>query len=81
MFPASIVDAYSGDTTTHHLQPNDSVTHFRELKKSFSWYDFTVQVASDASFQRRLAGHVESGKDSMSDPALGPAIPQAAVAA
>jgi len=66
-----IVEAYSGKTTTHHLQPDSAFTYFSQLEKSFGWYDFTVQVDSDASFQRRLAGHVETGRDSMTDPAMG----------
>jgi phospholipase C len=66
-----IVDAYSGKTTTHHLQPNSIFTYFSQLHKSFGWYDLTVQVESDASFKRQLAGHVETGRDSMTDPAIG----------
>jgi phospholipase C len=30
-----------------------------------------VTVNTDATFVRRLAGHVETGRSSMSDPALG----------
>jgi phospholipase C len=30
-----------------------------------------VTVAGDPTFEYRLAGHVETGKDSFSDPALG----------
>jgi phospholipase C len=67
----SIVDAYSGKTTTHRVQPHDTFSVSSELRKSFGWYDFTVTVDSDSSFSRRLAGHVETGKDSMSDPAIG----------
>jgi phospholipase C len=66
-----IVEAYSGKTTTHHLQPDGTFTYFSQLEKSFGWYDLTVQVESDRSFQRRLAGHVETGRDSMTDPAIG----------
>jgi phospholipase C len=77
----SIVEAYSGKSSTHHLQPHDTFTFFSPLEKSFGWYDFTVQAASDASFQRRLAGHVESGRDSVTDPAIAAAVPQAAVMA
>jgi phospholipase C len=66
-----IVEAYSSKTTTHELQPHSSFTHFSELHKSSGWYDFTVQAESDASFQRQLAGHVETGRDSASDPAIG----------
>jgi phospholipase C len=48
------------------------------LHKSFGWYDLKVRVDSDASFQRQLAGHVETGKPSVSDPAIGAALPQTA---
>ena len=41
------------------------------LEASFGWYDFTIEVDSDPTFQQRLAGHVETGHDSVSDPALG----------
>jgi len=68
-----IVDAYSGEATNHQVHPGNSFSHFSELQKSFGWYDVTVSVESDATFGRHLAGHVESGKDSMSDPAIGAA--------
>ncbi|MNM63151.1 Non-hemolytic phospholipase C precursor [compost metagenome] len=35
-----------------------------------NWYDFTV-TASQGSFTRRFAGRIETGKDSVSDPAMG----------
>lgn len=41
------------------------------LLESQHWYDFSVTVAGLASFARRLAGHVETGRASTSDPALG----------
>ena len=41
------------------------------LKSSFGWYDLTVATDADKSFQRRFAGHLENGRDSVSDPALG----------
>jgi len=65
-----IFDAYSGKTTTHQLQPDSAFTYFSQLGNSFGWYDLTVQVDSDTSFQRRLAGHVETGRDSKTDPAI-----------
>lgn len=73
----SIFDAYSGKTQTRMLQPQDSATYVNQLQKSFGWYDLTVRVDSDASFQRQLAGHVETGRDSVTDPAIGAAVPQA----
>jgi phospholipase C len=34
-------------------------------------WNLVVTVAEDSTFNYRLAGHVETGKDSFSDPALG----------
>ena len=38
---------------------------------SFGWYDVILKVTEDSTFEWRLAGHVETGRDSYSDPALG----------
>ena len=76
-----ITEAYSGKTTTHRLEPHGTFTYFAQLKKSFGWYDITIQADSDASFLRRLAGHVETRRDSMSDPAIGAAVSLTAVVA
>lgn len=40
------------------------------LEATFGWYDFTVEVESDATFRQQIAGHLENGKDSMTDPAI-----------
>jgi len=42
-----------------------------DLRNSFGWYDLTVTVNSDSNALWRIAGHVETGRDSVSDPALG----------
>jgi phospholipase C len=67
----SIADAYSGKTSTRHLHPRDSLAFFAELHDSFGWYDLTITVDSDPSFQWQLAGHVETGRPSVTDPAMG----------
>jgi phospholipase C len=41
------------------------------LKSTFGWYDLTVTTGADTQFLRRIAGHLENGDDSVSDPALG----------
>ena len=41
------------------------------LEGLHGWYDLVVTIAEDPAFQVRLAGHVETGRDSYSDPALG----------
>lgn len=41
------------------------------LDASGQWYDFVVTCDADPAFYRRLAGRVETGRHSVSDPALG----------
>jgi phospholipase C len=70
----SILDVYTEDKNTFELKSGDSVERHWSLKKFFGWYDFVVEVNSDPSFQQRIAGHVETGEDSMSDPAIGASV-------
>ncbi len=73
----SIFDAYTEKTEKRTVQPGHTGTIFAQLHKSFGWYDLTVKTASDAGFVRQLAGHVETGRSSVSDPAIGAAVVQA----
>ena len=73
-----IFDAYSGKTDTRQIHASNSATFVSHLHQSSGWYDLTVSVNSDARFQRQLAGHVETGKPSVSDPAIGSAARQTA---
>ncbi len=65
-----IFDFYTQKTTERTLSPNQSFTQFWSLERFHGWYDFTIQTGADPIFQRRLAGHLETGSDSMSDPAF-----------
>lgn len=38
---------------------------------SGNWYDFSVGASTSPSFKRRFAGRIETGKDTVSDPAMG----------
>lgn len=42
-----------------------------ELDASGQWYDFLVTCDSDPLFERRIAGRIETGRHSVSDPAMG----------
>jgi len=66
-----ILDAYRKETTSHDLGVGETLERYCPLESSFGWYDLVVSVDSDSTFQRRLAGHVETGKHSMTDPAIG----------
>jgi len=67
----SITDVYSGRSLARLVAAGAGFSDHRPLRLSFGWYDLLVEVASDNGFARRLAGHVETGEDSVSDPALG----------
>jgi phospholipase C len=49
----------------------DSRDHLVSLKQSANWYDFSVQVVGQGSYSRRFAGRMETGRHSLSDPAMG----------
>jgi phospholipase C len=67
----SVLDAYTGNLSTRLLNPHASLVDKLWLDQFYGWYDLIVTVAGDATFKYRLAGHVETGEDSFSDPALG----------
>jgi phospholipase C len=66
-----ISDAYSRQTVTHLLEAGRLFVWHWPVPLSFGWYDLAIEVDSDPTFQQRIAGHVETGSDSVSDPALG----------
>jgi len=67
----TVTNIYDHGAATHVLRPGQSFRERWSLGSSFGWYDLSVEVDTDENFLRRLAGHVENGRDSMSDPALG----------
>ena len=47
----------------------------RSLQPSANWYDFSVRVAGQPDYSRRLAGRMETGAAGISDPVMdGPAL-------
>ncbi|VTZ50456.1 Non-hemolytic phospholipase C [Methylocella tundrae] len=67
----TLLDAYTGEKIHRVLPPEGQAETQLSLERFQGWYDVVVTVAEDPSFERRLAGHVETGRDSMSDPAMG----------
>jgi phospholipase C len=70
-FDVKALDAYTGKSSTAHLQSKQTTEGGLELGEFYGWYDVIITVAEDPTFQYRLAGHVETGADSFSDPAMG----------
>ncbi|MFM0504895.1 phosphocholine-specific phospholipase C [Paraburkholderia caffeinilytica] len=68
----TIVNAYDAhNVVKHSVRGGDTEPLYLDLRNAYGWYDLTITVDTDPSFARRLAGHVETGSSSMSDPALG----------
>lgn len=63
--------AYDDDVIAKRIKPGQHFSKKLSLKSSFGWYDLSVVIDTDPSFLRVLAGHVENGRDSASDPAFG----------
>jgi phospholipase C len=65
------MDAYTGNRVTRQLGIREGFQDRLSLNQLYGWYDLIVTVAEDPTFKHRLAGHVETGGDSYSDPAMG----------
>lgn len=48
-----------------------TVSVILDLGHSHGWYDLAVTVPEASAFRRRYAGHIETGKESTSDPLMG----------
>jgi phospholipase C len=65
-----VVNVYSGEPTTHTLVAGATFSTVVSLAKYAGWYDFIITVDSDPTFEQELAGHLETGKASTTDPAM-----------
>ena len=63
-------DAYTGFRVEAVLQPNQTITRPFPLLATHGWYDLSVTTPAIASFGIQLAGHLEDGSDSFTDPAI-----------
>jgi phospholipase C len=52
------------------LEPGEQVESHWDITGSDHWYDLTATCDTDPLFSRRFAGHRETGRPSLSDPAL-----------
>lgn len=65
-----VLNVYTAQTVTKELHPGAKFEQFFALLSYHGWYDFILTVASDMAFRQQLAGHLETGKDSTTDPAI-----------
>ena len=59
-----------GPARVHRLAPGQSLTDEWPIDRSARWYDLVV-TSDTPAWSRRLAGHMETGQASRSDPAIG----------
>lgn len=67
----TVLDKYTGRHMTRTLSPGQSLIRHWSLHRSYGWYDFVITSEEDSGFEYQLAGHIETGTDSISDPAMG----------
>ena len=66
-----VFNRYSGKTVDQLLDHGETMSRAWNLRKFYGWYEFVVTVPEDHTIEYRLAGHLENGKDSFSDPLMG----------
>jgi len=64
-------NAYGRAATTHTVAAGQQVTVSVPVGESYGWYDLSVTCDFDAQYLRRMAGRVENGQASRTDPVLG----------
>jgi phospholipase C len=76
-------NAYGRAASTHTVAAGQQLMVNVPLAASFGWYDLSVTCDFDAQYLRRMAGRVENGQASRTDPVLGrtAAGPQATLSA
>jgi len=67
----TVENLYNGESLTYLLKPGEHVEKHWFLGDSYGWYDVIVRADAEAGFVQRLAGHVETGGPSVTDPAIG----------
>jgi phospholipase C len=63
--------SYKTPTQRRSIAAGGSAMLVIDTQRSFRWYDFDLRIDAVQKFQRRFAGRVETGKWSISDPAMG----------
>ncbi|RSS53317.1 phosphocholine-specific phospholipase C [Streptomyces sp. WAC01280] len=66
----TITNTYAGTPQTVTVPKGGTATHTVSLSASARWYDVTVTTPSQTDYLRRLAGHVETGAPSTTDPGI-----------
>ena len=66
----SVENLYNGESVSYMLAAGQRIEKLWYLSDSYGWYDLVVRSNAETGFEQRLAGHVETGQHSVSDPAI-----------
>jgi phospholipase C len=66
-----LTNAYNGQVSTGDIKPGGTTELTFGLNGTHGWYDFILEVEQDSSFRYQIAGHLETGSESRTDPAIG----------
>lgn len=64
-------NAYKAKPVTQTIAPGAIATIVVDLYKNSNWYDVSVSIQGINGFERRYAGHVETGETGITDPLMG----------
>jgi phospholipase C len=65
-----LTNGYTGEVISSDVTAGATGEHSFSLNRTHGWYDITIEVAQDASFWYQVAGHLETGEESFTDPAI-----------
>ncbi len=67
----AIKDRYTAKTTSLRVGASARKTWDHALGRTRGWYDVTLTVSGATGFEIQYAGHLENGKESITDPVMG----------
>lgn len=62
---------YDDVTQMKTLKPGESISFTIPVHRSYNWYDLEIKIKGDENYLRKLAGRVENGLPSKTDPLMG----------
>jgi len=66
-----VFNRYTGKIVDQSLASGAEFSRQWNVERFGGWYELVVTVVEDSQFEYRVAGHLEDGKDSISDPLMG----------
>ncbi len=66
-----VTDGYTGNGIEVSLVPGQTVQRHFPRSATYGWYDLRVTIPTVPSFGLQLAGHIENGLESFTDPMIG----------